>query len=171
MKKSKGLTIKIILLIIFLFAFLMHNVCFAEQRGQTPHTSLWETEGLSEEAHSSHGGGGRENVHPQQQEENQNKQSSKVTTSNLKPDELTESEYKEVFDMTTTIMTTITVIGIVVSIIMVMALGIKYMVGSIEERAEYKRTMIPMLVGAILIFASSTLVSIIYSLAQNLNNV
>lgn len=164
MKKSKSLTIKIILLIIFLFAFLMHNVCFAEQRGQTPHTSVWETEGVSEQVHSSTGGTS------QQQEENQNKQSSKVTTSNLKPDALTESDYKEVFDMTKTIMTTITVIGIVVSIIMVMALGIKYMVESIEERAEYKRTMLPMLVGAILIFASSTLVSIIYSLAQNLNN-
>lgn len=71
--------------------------------------------------------------------------------------------------MTKTIMTSITVIGIVVSLVMFITLGIKYMVGSIEQRAEYKKTMWPMLVGAILIFASSTIVSIIYGLMQNIN--
>lgn len=71
--------------------------------------------------------------------------------------------------MTKTIITFITVIGIVVSLVMFIALGIKYMVGSVEARAEYKKTMWPMLVGAILIFASSTIVSVIYNIMQKIN--
>ena len=38
-----------------------------------------------------------------------------------------------------------------VSVITLVVLGIKYMVGSIEERAEYKKSMIPYLIGAFLI--------------------
>ena len=56
---------------------------------------------------------------------------------------------------------TITTIGIIVSISSVMILGIKYMVGSIEERAEYKKTMLPVLIGMILLFGTSTILNII----------
>lgn len=56
---------------------------------------------------------------------------------------------------------TITTIGIIVSIASIMILGIKYMVGSIEERAEYKKTMLPVLIGMILLFGTSTILNII----------
>ncbi len=39
------------------------------------------------------------------------------------------------------------------------------MIGSAEEKAEYKKTMIPYIIGAILIFASTTIVNIVYNLA------
>ena len=58
----------------------------------------------------------------------------------------------------------ITTIGIIVSISSVMILGIKYMVGSIEERAEYKKTMLPVLIGMILLFGTSTILNIINAL-------
>ncbi len=48
-------------------------------------------------------------------------------------------------------------IGIVVSVVVVIVLGIKYMMGSVEEKAEYKKTMMPYLIGAALIFAASTI--------------
>lgn len=38
-----------------------------------------------------------------------------------------------------------------------MILGIKYMMGSAEERANYKRSMIPFVIGAILLFAAVNL--------------
>lgn len=44
------------------------------------------------------------------------------------------------------------------------------MVGSAEEKAEYKKTMIPYLVGAILIFASTTIVNVVYNIANSLNS-
>ena len=61
------------------------------------------------------------------------------------------------------------VAGVVVAVIILMVLGIKYMMGSAEEKAEYKKTMIPYLVGAILIFAASTIANAVYKFANGLN--
>ena len=60
-------------------------------------------------------------------------------------------------------------IGIVVAVVILLVLGIKYMVGSAEEKAEYKKTMIPYLVGAVLIFAATTLVNVVYQMANSIN--
>ena len=60
-------------------------------------------------------------------------------------------------------------IGSIVSVLILVILGIKYMMGSAEEKAEYKKTMIPYLIGAILIFASSNIASMIYSFANSIN--
>lgn len=57
-------------------------------------------------------------------------------------------------------------VGVVTSVVMLMAIGIKYMLGSIEEKAEYKKTMIPYLVGAVMVFAIPQLVQIIYNIVS-----
>ena len=62
----------------------------------------------------------------------------------------------------------ITTIGIIVSVITLIVLGIKYMIGSIEEKAEYKKSMIPYIIGAFFVFAISTVLSIIMGFANNL---
>ena len=54
------------------------------------------------------------------------------------------------------------VVGIVLSVIVLIVLGIKYMMGSAEEKAEYKKTMMPYIVGAALIFAASAFAQVIY---------
>lgn len=61
-------------------------------------------------------------------------------------------------------------VGVVVSVVIVLALGIKYIMGSPEEKAEYKKSMIPYLVGAILLFAASTITNIVYQFATSLNS-
>ena len=66
------------------------------------------------------------------------------------------------------IMGVIQVVGVVIAVIILMVLGIKYMMGSAEEKAEYKKTMIPYLVGAILIFSASTIANVIYQFATGL---
>lgn len=53
-------------------------------------------------------------------------------------------------------------LGESVAVIMLLIIGIKYLLGSVEEKAEYKQTMWPYMVGAVLIFAGSALVDIIY---------
>lgn len=60
------------------------------------------------------------------------------------------------------IITILTTIGVIASVIVLIVLGIKYMMGSAEEKAEYKKTMIPYLVGAALIFAASAFAQVIY---------
>ena len=61
-------------------------------------------------------------------------------------------------------------IGMVLAVIVLIVLGIKYMMGSAEEKAEYKKTMIPYLVGAILIFAASALAGVVVNFAQGINS-
>ena len=60
------------------------------------------------------------------------------------------------------------VIGSVVSVIMLMAIGIKYMLGSVEEKAEYKKTIIPYLIGAALVFSGTTIPQILYQISKNI---
>ena len=60
----------------------------------------------------------------------------------------------------------IQVVGIVIAIIVLLVIGIKYIIGSAEEKAEYKKTMIPYIVGALLIFAGTSIVKVIFQLAN-----
>lgn len=75
----------------------------------------------------------------------------------------------KVIQLGATIVTIMQTVGIVVAVVILLILGIKYMMGSAEEKAEYKKTMIPYLVGAVLIFASTTIVNVVYQLANGLN--
>lgn len=61
-------------------------------------------------------------------------------------------------------------VGVLVAVVILLILGIKYMVGSAEEKADYKKSMIPYLVGAVLIFAASTIAGIVYDMTTALNN-
>ncbi len=54
------------------------------------------------------------------------------------------------------------IVGSAIAVIMIVVLGIKYMVGSVEEKAEYKKTMIPYAVGAICIFGASNIAKFVY---------
>ncbi len=63
----------------------------------------------------------------------------------------------------------IVTVGVVIAAITLTILGIKYMIGSVEERAEYKKSMIPYLIGAIFLFATSTIVGIIANIIEQMN--
>lgn len=64
----------------------------------------------------------------------------------------------------------IQVAGILIAVGVLMVLGIKYMMGSAEEKAEYKKTFIPYIIGAILLFAAAALANTIYGWAQSIGN-
>lgn len=63
----------------------------------------------------------------------------------------------------------IQVVGIVIAIIILLIIGIKYLTASAEGKAEYKKTMIPYLVGAGLVFAGTSIVKVVYSMVAQLN--
>ena len=64
-----------------------------------------------------------------------------------------------------TIIGYVTSAAMVIAVVMVAILGIKYMMGSIEEKAEYKKSFVPLLVGAILVFGAGAIAKIIISLS------
>lgn len=89
-----------------------------------------------------------------------------IDTDFYEPDELTDSDTLLAFQKTGTIVSGLTILGTVIAIAGIMILGIKYMMGSVEQKADYKKTMIPYLVGCILIFTITRIVSIIYNLVS-----
>lgn len=69
-----------------------------------------------------------------------------------------------VSNITTTIINTISVIGVVLSVIVLIVLGLKYMMGSVSEKADYKKTMIPYLIGVVMVVAITQFLRIIAKL-------
>lgn len=67
------------------------------------------------------------------------------------------------------IIAVVRIVGVVVAVVILLILGIKYMMGSAEEKADYKKSMIPYIVGAVLIFASTAIVGVVYDMASSLN--
>ena len=66
------------------------------------------------------------------------------------------------------IITILTTVGSVAAVIVLIILGIKYMMGSAEEKADYKKTLMPYIIGAALIFAASTIASMFYGFLSNI---
>ena len=70
--------------------------------------------------------------------------------------------------LTSTILGIIQVVGTVGAVGVLMVLGIKYMMGSVEEKAQYKKSMLPYVIGAILIFSATTITTVIYNMAKGI---
>lgn len=62
----------------------------------------------------------------------------------------------------------IRVIGSIIAVGILVVLGIKYMMASAEGKADFKSSMIPYLVGAVLVFAGSWIASAIYGMVIGL---
>lgn len=92
----------------------------------------------------------------------------KLATGVIDPDDFdpdknkpTQSEIAPIMNKANVIIGTIRVIGIVVSFVTLMVLGIKYMTGSVSEKAEYKKTMIPYIIGAFMVLALTQFLALI----------
>lgn len=57
-------------------------------------------------------------------------------------------------------------VGTGISIIAIIILGIKYMIGSVEEKAEYKKTFGAYILGIIFIFATTNIIAGVASLVE-----
>lgn len=71
-------------------------------------------------------------------------------------------------DVGNTIFSIVQAVGIISSIAALMLIGIKYMMGSVEQKAEYKKTFPIYLVGCILVFAICALGNLVYEWVQAL---
>lgn len=77
--------------------------------------------------------------------------------------EATSNATNATYDIGNNILGIIQTVGILLSVGCLMVLGIKYMMGSAEEKAEYKKTFIPYIIGAVLLFAASALAKVVYN--------
>lgn len=58
------------------------------------------------------------------------------------------------------------VVGTILSVVILTAIGLKFMMGSVEEKAEYKKSLLPYAVGAFIIFTGSWLPQFIFDLTN-----
>ena len=93
-----------------------------------------------------------------------------IDPDDFKPDPLQDDEIAPIVSKGATLVSVIRVIGIIVTVVCLMLIGIKYMTGSIEEKADYKKSMIPYLIGVLVFFALSQLLAIIIEFANSLNS-
>ena len=56
----------------------------------------------------------------------------------------------------------IQLLGSAISVITLITLGIRYMLASVQEKALYKETMGPYLVGAVMVFAIPNIIAVLY---------
>ena len=61
----------------------------------------------------------------------------------------------------------INAMGVIVALVVLVGIGIKFMLGSVEEKAEYKKTLVPYIIGVFLLVGVTTVVNIIYTLTNS----
>ena len=76
---------------------------------------------------------------------------------------------KEITSLGKSIVGILRTVGVVLSVVVLIIIGIKYMMGSAEEKAEYKKTLMPYVIGAALVFAASAIAGIVFSFTQGLS--
>lgn len=60
------------------------------------------------------------------------------------------------------------VVGSIISVLALVIIGIRYMMSSIEEKANMKGVLIYYVIGAVLVFATSNILSIVYKIISNI---
>lgn len=92
-----------------------------------------------------------------------------IDPGDFEPPVLTNKDTDVIISKGATIVSVIQVIGVIVTVVSLMVMGIKYMTGSLGEKAEYKKSMIPYLIGVIIFFAITQLLGIIIKIAEGFN--
>ena len=137
MHSKKKIFIILLILLLILNTFFFHNVTYARYAGVT---------------------GG--------EEEQAKKQ---ATSKTINPDDYKPKDSGDETEFTSKaniIIGMVQAIGSIVSVLALVILGIKFALGSAEEKADYKQWMIYYVIGAILVFAISNISAAIYQAVQ-----
>lgn len=85
-----------------------------------------------------------------------------------KPDANNISDNTKFINIGNAIMGVIRALGTFIAVITLITLGIRYMLASAQDKALYKETFIPYIIGAILVFAIPNIIGVIYDLVKNI---
>lgn len=84
------------------------------------------------------------------------------------PGENNPNDSKVFTEIGSTIIAALKAIGTLIMVVTLMILGIRYMIAGASEKANFKETMVPYLIGAIMVFAIPQIVGIIYNLVKTI---
>ena len=97
-----------------------------------------------------------------------NVQASEFNPNDYIPNSLTEVQGATQFQqLANKIIGMVQIVGSVTSVVALIAIGIKYILGSVEEKAEYKETLKPYVIGAIMVFGITNILALIQNLVAS----
>lgn len=59
-------------------------------------------------------------------------------------------------------------VSIILTVLVITVLGIKYMIGSVEQKADYKKAYVNIIIGVVLVTMVTSIIDVIFSAAQNI---
>ncbi len=155
MKKVRNILVILISILMFVFVVMKPTLIYARDPGQS--AGEYKNE-LKKEYQTSHGsssssGNGSGDFNP----------------NDYKPDSTTDVKNgNELAKAGSKMMGALMSVASVLAVITFSGIGIKYMLGSVEEKAQYKKTLFPYLIGAIMVFGITTVIQIISAVAGNI---
>ncbi len=87
-----------------------------------------------------------------------------INPSDFKPGEVTNAT--QFVQKANIVIGVIQAVGSIVAVVTLIIIGIKYMLAGVDEKAEYKSTMIPYVIGCSMLFVISNLLAFIYNIVQ-----
>lgn len=85
-----------------------------------------------------------------------------------KPEENKQEDNTKFIGIGNSILGAIRALGTAISVITLMTLGIRYMLASTQDKALYKETFIPYIIGAFMLFAIPNIIGVIYDIVKNI---
>lgn len=89
-----------------------------------------------------------------------------INTNDYNPGMLTTQDASRALTMAGKILGIVRNCGVIASVIVASIIGLKYMLGSLDEKANYKENAVPYIVGCALLLLCTTIPSIIYNMMQ-----
>ena len=92
-----------------------------------------------------------------------------IDPNDFQPGNPSQTDVTKIANIVNPIIGTIKVAGIVIAVIILTIIGIKFMTGSIEEKAEYKKVLPGYFISAIMVVAISQFIAVIIDIVTNIN--
>jgi len=89
-----------------------------------------------------------------------------VTPTDYRPGDPT--DYEDFFDKAGVILGFVRNLGAIASVLGIAVLGIRYMLGSIDEKAKYKETMLPFIIAIFITVGMTTIITIVQEIAKDI---
>lgn len=78
------------------------------------------------------------------------------------PETMSDKDSEKIGNITGDILATIRAVGAIGAIVILSIIGLKYIFSSVEEKAEYKQTIAPYVIGCVLLVSATTIPSMVY---------
>ena len=142
---------KIIILLLIIMMIFSSNPVFA-----VPPSNVEQTQ---KDDYSAGGGGGGSSTPDENEEYHDPISDPKYYFPNGVTDESSSAFVEKIGG----ILGVISTVGIICSVIVLCIIGLRYMLGSVEEKAEYKKTMLGYIIGVALLASATTIPNILYN--------